>query len=155
MAWRCVDKALTDYPSDQDRLDLETILRMTALFLKAVKFIHIVSMCRGGGRDITFGCMKSLETTEEPLSGILGALEIELANVDIWRTGCMLQFPSAGVLIEVSTIDLLFLFTPYQFWYLGEDEILTFWMIGLVERLPSEWDIKWQESRRDVATIWS
>ncbi|OJJ85770.1 uncharacterized protein ASPGLDRAFT_65712 [Aspergillus glaucus CBS 516.65] len=50
-------------------------------------------------------------------------------HVDLWRTGCMIYS---------------FLFTTYPFWYLGEDEVLVFQMIGFVERLPTEWESKWE-----------
>lgn len=123
IAWRCVDKPLTDYPSGQDKLDLETILRMTALFLKTVKFIHTVGMCHGGepsvfarqdnrtysmldigGRNVTFSCMKLLETTEEPLFGVLGSLKLSCCPKltygvrVVWYVNIFflqLQFPSA------------------------------------------------------------
>ncbi|KAF3008232.1 hypothetical protein E8E15_000448 [Penicillium rubens] len=49
-------------------------------------------------------------------------------RVDLWRTGCMIYS---------------FLFTTWPFWYLGEDEVLIFQMIGFVERLPAEWESKW------------
>ncbi|KAJ5962603.1 hypothetical protein N7501_007544 [Penicillium viridicatum] len=50
-------------------------------------------------------------------------------RVDLWRTGCMIYF---------------FLFTTWPFWYLGEDEVLIFQMIGFVEGLPAEWKSKWE-----------
>ncbi|KAJ6139768.1 hypothetical protein N7471_006254 [Penicillium samsonianum] len=37
-----------------------------------------------------------------------------------------------------------FLFTTWPFWYLGEDEVLIFQMIGFVEKLPAEWESKWE-----------
>ena len=37
-----------------------------------------------------------------------------------------------------------FLFTTYPFWYLGEDEVLIFQMIGFVEGLLAEWESKWK-----------
>ncbi|KAJ5522860.1 uncharacterized protein N7503_006535 [Penicillium pulvis] len=49
-------------------------------------------------------------------------------RVDLWRTGCMIYS---------------FLFTTWPFWYLGEDDVLIFQMIGFVERLPTEWESKW------------
>ncbi|KAJ5684509.1 uncharacterized protein N7477_000854 [Penicillium maclennaniae] len=36
-----------------------------------------------------------------------------------------------------------FLFTTWPFWYLGEDEVLVFQMIGFVERLPADWESQW------------
>ncbi|KAJ5521292.1 hypothetical protein N7527_005407 [Penicillium freii] len=50
-------------------------------------------------------------------------------RVDLWRIGCMIYF---------------FLFTTWPFWYLGEDEVLIFQMIGFVEGLPAEWKSKWE-----------
>ncbi|CAG8280143.1 unnamed protein product [Penicillium salamii] len=51
-------------------------------------------------------------------------------RVDLWRTGCMIYS---------------FLFTTWPFWYLGEDDVLIFQMIGFVEeRLPAEWESKWE-----------
>lgn len=40
-----------------------------------------------------------------------------------------------------------FLFTAWPFWYLGEDEVFVFQMIGFVERLPAEWESKWESMR--------
>ncbi|KAI9373627.1 kinase-like domain-containing protein [Aspergillus egyptiacus] len=61
-------------------------------------------------------------------------------RVDLWGTGCMIHS---------------FLFTAYPFWYLGEDEVLVFQMIGFVERLPTEWQPTWESmqtrSRHDLA----
>ncbi|PLB51473.1 kinase-like protein [Aspergillus steynii IBT 23096] len=53
-------------------------------------------------------------------------------RVDLWRTGCMIYS---------------FLLTAYPFWYLGEDEVLVLQMIGFVEKLPSEWESKWQSMK--------
>ncbi|RJE21752.1 STYKc [Aspergillus sclerotialis] len=50
-------------------------------------------------------------------------------RVDLWRVGCMIYS---------------FLFTTYPFWYLGEDEVLVFQMIGFVEKFPTEWQAKWE-----------
>ncbi|KAJ5544637.1 hypothetical protein N7461_006941 [Penicillium sp. DV-2018c] len=50
-------------------------------------------------------------------------------RVDLWRTGCMIYS---------------FLFRTWPFWYIGEDEVLIFQMIGFVERLPAEWESKWK-----------
>ncbi|KAJ5204190.1 uncharacterized protein N7498_005069 [Penicillium cinerascens] len=50
-------------------------------------------------------------------------------RVDLWRTGCMIYY---------------FLFTIWPFWYLGEDEVYIFQMIGFVERLPAEWESQWK-----------
>ncbi|KAL4897599.1 kinase-like domain-containing protein [Aspergillus ambiguus] len=63
-------------------------------------------------------------------------------RVDLWRTGCMIYS---------------FLFTTYPFWYLDEDEVLVFQMIGFVERLPTEWESKWKSmqtrSSHDLETF--
>ncbi|KAJ5422613.1 hypothetical protein N7491_011058 [Penicillium cf. griseofulvum] len=50
-------------------------------------------------------------------------------RVDLWRTGSMIYS---------------FLFTNWPFWYLGEDEVLMSQMIGFVEKLPAEWQPKWE-----------
>ncbi|OJJ30824.1 hypothetical protein ASPWEDRAFT_54195 [Aspergillus wentii DTO 134E9] len=61
-------------------------------------------------------------------------------RIDLWRAGCMIYS---------------FLFMAYPFWYLGEDEVLAFQMIGFVEQLPAEWQAKWEEmqssSKHDLA----
>ncbi|KXG46500.1 uncharacterized protein PGRI_053560 [Penicillium griseofulvum] len=60
-------------------------------------------------------------------------------HVDLWRTGCMIYS---------------FLFASWPFWYFGEDEMLMLQMIGFVERLPAEWQPKWESmvksSSRDL-----
>jgi len=43
-----VNQVLSDYHSGRDKLDPETILRMSTQLLKAVKFIHSAGMCHGG-----------------------------------------------------------------------------------------------------------
>ncbi|KAJ5633376.1 hypothetical protein N7490_009715 [Penicillium lividum] len=48
-------------------------------------------------------------------------------RVDLWRTGCMIYS---------------LLFTTWPFRWLGEDEVSIIQMIGFVERLPAEWDLK-------------
>ncbi|KAJ5246843.1 hypothetical protein N7468_001826 [Penicillium chermesinum] len=53
-----------------------------------------------------------------------------------------ISFLEADIL-TISIIDLCFLIHDWPFWYLGEDEILIFQMIGFVERLPAEWESKW------------
>lgn len=39
-------------------------------------------------------------------------------------------------------------FTVYPFWYLGEDDFLALQMIGFVERLPAEWQPKWEKMKK-------
>lgn len=43
-----VDKVLSDYHEAHDKLDPETVLRISTQLLKAVKFIHSAGMCHGG-----------------------------------------------------------------------------------------------------------
>ncbi|CAG8000513.1 unnamed protein product [Penicillium olsonii] len=50
-------------------------------------------------------------------------------RVDLWRTGCMIYS---------------FVFAAWPFWYLGDDEVLVHQMIGLVGKLPDEWEAKWE-----------
>ncbi|KAL4807908.1 kinase-like domain-containing protein [Aspergillus unguis] len=206
-----VDKVLWDYNLGQDKLDPETVLRMSTQLLKAVEFIHSAGIGHGdiSGRNIAFTCTHLAKQSEEQLFEVLGCPEIEplkridgtplekglptqlvkaaewtewieeddedlrlldfgesfyhgqepekLAQpgslkvletiftdcfnhrVDLWRTGCMIYS---------------FLFTTWPFWYLGEDEMLALQMIGFVERLPAEWEAKWEsmvkESRRNL-----
>ncbi|CDM28975.1 unnamed protein product [Penicillium roqueforti FM164] len=42
-----------------------------------------------------------------------------------------------------------FFFTTWPFWYLGEDEILIYQMIGFVEKLVAEWKSKWESMLRN------
>lgn len=42
-----------------------------------------------------------------------------------------------------------FMFTSYPFWHFGEDEVLVLQMICLVEKLPAEWQPKWEKMKMD------
>ncbi|KAJ5085091.1 hypothetical protein N7532_009862 [Penicillium argentinense] len=60
-------------------------------------------------------------------------------RVDLWRTGCMQTY-----LRRYDVKIYFFLFTTWPFWYLGEDDVFIFQMIGFVESLPAEWESKWR-----------
>ncbi|KAJ5336345.1 uncharacterized protein N7506_004367 [Penicillium brevicompactum] len=49
-------------------------------------------------------------------------------RVDLWRAGSMIYS---------------FIFASWPFWYLGEDEVLIFQMIGFLGSLPTEWESQW------------
>ncbi|KAJ5804458.1 uncharacterized protein N7518_000761 [Penicillium psychrosexuale] len=164
-----VDKVLSDYYEAHDELDSETVLRISTQLLKAVKFIHSAGICHGdiSSRNIAFSCTHLSKQTEEQLFDILRFPEIEPLKrvdstpldeddediqlldfgekmiftdhfdyrVDLWRTGCMIYS---------------FLFTTWPFWYLSEDEILIYQMIGFVERLPAKWESMLRSSRHNL-----
>ncbi|KAJ5334685.1 hypothetical protein N7452_007088 [Penicillium brevicompactum] len=50
-------------------------------------------------------------------------------RVDLWRAGSMVYS---------------FIFASWPFWYLGEDEVLIFQMIGFLGSLPTEWESQWE-----------
>ena len=100
---------------------------------------------------------------EEPESlaqpGLLRVPEIIFTGrfdhrVDLWRAGCMVSWfhiTHNGILrilrCEIQLYD--FMFTSYPFWYLGEDEVLVLQMVGFVEKLPAEWQPKWEKMKMD------
>lgn len=69
-------------------------------------------------------------------------------RVDLWRTGCMVSkhiISLKEIYLRRYALQIYsFLFTTWPFWYLGEDEVLIFQMVGFVERLPAEWEPKWE-----------
>lgn len=69
-------------------------------------------------------------------------------RVDLWRIGCMVcecHISTRGKSAKQGELQIYsFLFTSFPFWYLGEDEVLVFQMIGFVERLPAEWEAQWR-----------
>ncbi|KAB8217158.1 hypothetical protein BDV33DRAFT_193808 [Aspergillus novoparasiticus] len=159
-----VDRVLADYCEGHDKLCPETVLRMSTQLLKALKFIHSTGMCHGvDGAPLQNGLptqlvkaaewvewvdeddeeIRLLDVGESFLQGeepkVLaqpGTLRVPETiftdrfdyRVDLWRAGCMI-YP--------------FVFTTYPFWYLGEDEVLVFQMIRLVESLPAKWQPQW------------
>ncbi|KAB8277263.1 kinase-like domain-containing protein [Aspergillus minisclerotigenes] len=65
----------------------------------------------------------------------------EIRLLDVGES--FLQGEEPNVLAQPGTLRIYsFVFTTYPFWYLGEDEVLVFPMIGLVESLPAEWQPK-------------
>jgi hypothetical protein len=65
-----------------------------------------------------------------------------------------LKYHFRGNILTVELQIYSFLFASWPFWYLGEDEMLMFQMIGFVEKLPAEWQPKWESivksSSRDL-----
>lgn len=55
-----VDKVLSDYHENHDKICSETVLRMSTQLLKAVKFIHSAGMCHGGEGAFPSALMREL-----------------------------------------------------------------------------------------------
>ncbi|KAJ6088764.1 hypothetical protein N7486_010025 [Penicillium sp. IBT 16267x] len=151
-----IDKVLADYHKSHEKLCSETVLRMSTQLLKAVKFIHSAGMCHGdiSGRNIAFSCTHLWKQTEEQLFDVLGFPEVEpltrepkklaqLGSLRVLETIFTDSFDYRVDLWRIGSMIYSFLFTIWPFWYLGEDEVLIFQMIGFVERLPAEWESKW------------
>ena len=69
-------------------------------------------------------------------------------RVDLWRTGCMVYEDIVSlkeICLQRYKLQIyFFLFTTWPFFYIGGDHLLITQMIGLVEKLPAEWEPKWK-----------
>ncbi|KAI1977099.1 hypothetical protein LOZ53_002123 [Ophidiomyces ophidiicola] len=80
-----ISTVLQDYSDGGDRLDEDTILKLTKQLLIALAFIHKSGLVHGdiSGRNIAFSCNRLSQLSEKDLFEVLGAPRVEdLVRID-------------------------------------------------------------------------